>query len=64
MEVMLPMKGRRDPWKEQETRKWDDVYRNVRCELGGGRGSIAVYFKLFVCVCFYIRLFNTGKILL
>lgn len=41
--------------------KWDDVYRNVCCELGGG--SIAVSFNPF-CVCFYIRLFNTGKILL
>lgn len=32
---------------------------------GGGtlRGSIAISFKLF-CVCLYIRLFNTGKILL
>lgn len=28
-----------------------------------GGGSIAISFKL-LCVCFYIRLFNTGKILL
>lgn len=48
------MEGTRD------VKKWDDVYRNVCCELGGG---IAIHFNLS-CVCFYIRLFNTGKILL
>lgn len=49
MEVTLLMKGTRDQWKEQEMRKWDDVYRNVCCEMWGG-GGIAIYFKLFVCV--------------
>lgn len=62
MEVVLLMKGKGiDGRKEQEIQKWDDVYRNGCCE--PGVWSNAIYFKLF-CVCFYIRLFNTGKILL
>lgn len=52
MEVALPMKGRRDQWKEQQMQKWDVVLRNVCCETGGG--AMPFMSNFFVCVLYKI----------